>query len=430
MIHSGLRTFLVWSPLLLVASAAPQAAAARVDRHAADARAAELAALGLAELTDAPLSAPRVELLELAFAAASAFPSNPHAKNRARAQEQVVRACVELDQYRRAACFAGAIDGWERGTGYAELAYRLAERGSKAEAERCLDLAQVVAEKDRTVLEDEGGQTWRRDRILAQIARARLALGQDDRAHALAAGLLESETTPVATERAARKDATAFDEHMAWVDQTVEIANFDLMQAALATCVQLFDTYYDDAARRDAAEAKLEGSWGKLPIGLRVEYLLDLGQRALGHGDRAKALALAAKTKVMIDGATWTPEMRVEVLSHLASLRHRAGDTESARADAAFALAYYDSEKHRIVDIDRADALRPLAEAYQAFGDRAMARKVYVLALEAGQQNPNSRPRCQDLVATCCSMAVAGCEPDPELLEGIRAIRAGLGDPW
>lgn len=389
-----------------------------------------LAALGLAKLTDAPLDGARAEVLDLAFAAASAFPTNPHAKNRARAQAEVVDACIELDQHARAARFASEIDGWERGTAFADLAQRLGEHGAKQDAQRCLALAEVVADKERTVLEDAGGQAWRRDRIRARMARARLALGEERAADALARGLTDSERSQVVTEQAARSDAATFDERMKWVDETVTIANFELVQAALATCVELFDVHYGDIAKRDACVAKIESSWSKLPIGIRVDLVLDLGRRALAHGDRAKTLELATKAKALIDGAKWAPVSKVDVLSRLATLRHRAGDVESARADANFALAYFDAEERKIVDIDRADALRPLAETFFALGDRAAARKTYQRALEAGQTNPNARPRCQDFVATCCSLARVGFDVDDELLQTLRALRASLREPW
>ena len=45
---------------------------------------------------EVPLSAGQVELLDLAFESASAFPLEPHLKNRSRAQEQVALANVAL----------------------------------------------------------------------------------------------------------------------------------------------------------------------------------------------------------------------------------------------------------------------------------------------------------------------------------------------
>jgi hypothetical protein len=63
-------------------------------------------------------------------------------------------------------------------------------------------------------------------------------------------------------------------------------------------------------------------------------------------------------------------------------------------------------------------------------GDTAAALAVYKQAVEAGMENPNSRPRAEDLAATCCSMAVHAVQPDAELFARIREICAGLSDPW
>jgi hypothetical protein len=71
-----------------------------------------------------------------------------------------------------------------------------------------------------------------------------------------------------------------------------------------------------------------------------------------------------------------------------------------------------------------------VAEAYAAMGDRAAALAVYREAIAAGVGNPNSRPRAEDLAATCTSMARADIEPDDALWARIRTIRDGLGDPW
>jgi hypothetical protein len=63
-------------------------------------------------------------------------------------------------------------------------------------------------------------------------------------------------------------------------------------------------------------------------------------------------------------------------------------------------------------------------------GDAGTTLNLYRRALEAGQENPNSRPRTDDLIATCCSLALHAVEPDETLMSRIRDIRAGLGDPW
>ena len=78
----------------------------------------------------------------------------------------------------------------------------------------------------------------------------------------------------------------------------------------------------------------------------------------------------------------------------------------------------------------RADGLIPVAEAYQAMGDVENAASIYALAIEEGANNPNARPRCDDLVSACLSMVREGFEPSDALIERIEEISKGLEDPW
>ena len=111
-------------------------------------------------------------------------------------------------------------------------------------------------------------------------------------------------------------------------------------------------------------------------------------------------------------------------------MRWRAGDESRARVDAEDLRRRYETQRERIVNIYRAEALHPLAEAYETMGDRITALAVYRRALEEGVVNPNSRPRAEDLAATCCSMAVHGVEPDEVVWTRIMEIAQGLGSPW
>src|SRR3954463_6219494 len=54
------------------------------------------------EVSNKPIAAFRVDLVELAFRAATKLPSSPHAKTRSKLQDDVATTCFELDQPRRA----------------------------------------------------------------------------------------------------------------------------------------------------------------------------------------------------------------------------------------------------------------------------------------------------------------------------------------
>lgn len=377
-------------------------------------------------VTDQPIAGHQVELLQLAFDAASSMPANPHIKNRSLAQEEVVTACLALDQPLRALSYAEEIDNWRRGAAYADCAFHLAQHGDSAEVQRILALAQDVAARP----EEEGGEGWRSDRIRVKIARTHLWLGQTAQAEQFAAGADVSEADEMADARARQADAAAFDAHMEAVPAMVATLNFDVVHNALVDCAQLFGQFYGDTARRDRAELLIKSSWQSMPILVRIELMMQLAERALEHADPQKALALVNEAQAILDGATWRAEDEIGMRARLAAQRHRAGDPAKARAEADAALGLFEVERVRIVDVDRAETLRHVAEAYQALGDAAAALSVYKTAAAEAVVNPNSRPRAMDLAAICRSMAVSGVAPDAELWQRLREVRAALGAPW
>lgn len=206
--------------------------------------------------------------------------------------------------------------------------------------------------------------------------------------------------------------------------------NFDEIRNALFACVALCGEVFDDVGLRTLVSDTIESSWGKVPITVRIDVLASLSQTAIDKADQSAARRYLDKAMAMANGAQWLPEERVPVIARLADLRFRAGDAEGARTIATDALAFYKSERERMINIDRADALRPLAEATSRIVGKAEALEVFRLAIEEGMENPNSRPRAEDVALTCASMARADVEPDAALTARLAAIVAGLGAPW
>lgn len=376
-----------------------------------------------AALKDAPLPEYRRELLDLAFETAAAIPVNPHIKDRSRTQEAVVAACLELDQPVRASSYIERIDNWRRGSCYADLAAHAATRGHTGEARQYLLLAEQVA----SVTES---QDWRTDNIKVKIARAHALLGQTQETGEFEDAPADSETGKSAGARALPGNADSFDQQMGTIDSLIATGNFDNVKNALSSCSELFHRYYDDADRRAQAEEKIRTSWSSLPVFIRIDLLKALAGAALDHSDQNKALEIVNEAQSLADSYEWPLEHRLSSYAELAGLRHRAGDAERARADADALRDLFANEGSKIVNIYRAGALRPLAQAYQVMGDKEAALSVYRQAVEEGVANPNSRPRAEDLSATCCSMALHGVEPDETLWARVREIRGGLNQPW
>ena len=370
-------------------------------------------------IADAPIEAYRTALLDLAFDAASAIPMDPHIKDRSRAQEAVVEALFELDQPRTALDRADRIENWRRGLGHADFAY-YAVTHDDLDVEPHLVLAREIA-----------GDTedWRRDRINVRVARVYAWMGDVETATSLEADD-SAESGTIATVVARRMAPEKFDTLMASLDEMIATNHFDLTRNALHVAAELFDRFFADPERRDRAEERIRTGWAKTPYQVRIELLMTLAESALKHGDAERALALLDDADAIVEETSWTAEFKVPLVARIASVRGRAGDRDGARARLEGALALYDAELRTIANVFRAEALRPVAEAYVSAGDRQAAVAVYRRAVEAGVENPNSRPRALDLSATCISLAMQDIEPDPALAARLAEIRAQLGSPW
>jgi tetratricopeptide (TPR) repeat protein len=375
----------------------------------------------ISRASDQPLADYQQELLDLAFETASAIPVEPHIKDRSKTQEAVVVACLELDQPRRARTYTEKIDNWRRGSCYADLALYCAQAGFAEQAQQYIELAEPIAEK---------AEDWRRDRIRVKIAQTLTVLGQAEKAGQFETDVVDSEKGKVARVKAMRGDEDSFEAQMKALDALVTSENFDITKNALRAYAQLYDRFYENTARRDRIADTIRNSWGKMPIFIRIELLMSLSESASDHSDKSNGLALVNEAQDLMDDYQWRPEHRIPYTAKLVELRFRAGDEEQAKANAEAALALFKEHREKIVNIWRAGALRPLAKAHKSIGDEETALSVYKQAVEEGIANPNSRPRAEDLSATCAAMAVCQVEPDKELWAKIRKIKAGLQHPW
>ncbi len=378
-------------------------------------------------LADRPLADYQGKLLEVAMDVASKPPTDPHIKNRCRFQESVVDACLTLGQPERALRYATRIDNWRRGVAYADIASWCIEHGVDADVEHYLDLANGMVVRTN---KDPNQQEWRGDRVRAGIARAYVLLGEPGKAASFADGIETAEVGAVEAAKADKLDAKAADARLSELDSVFASGDLDQVHNALDNCVRFYDRFYDDAGRRASLRETVTTAHPKLPITMRIEMLMKLADVALEHHDPDEVTSLIDTTQGIVDGARWLARDRIPIDARLAALRYRAGQKAEARKKLDEALKLYDEQQEEIVDIWRAGALRPIAEAYQSMQDGANALAVYRRAVEVGVDNPNSRPRAADLTATCLSMAVDGVEPDSALWGRITAIRDGLGVPW
>ena len=378
------------------------------------------------ELENAELEAWQTELLEIAFESACAFPLQPHIKNRSRAQEQVIQTCLALDQPRRALDYLPEIKNWRRGAAWSDLATWCVEHELELDVQPFLDLAEEVALN----FPDAQDQGWRRDRIRAKIGRVHLLLGQHEQALPYTQDLEGSEVGTVTATQAELADAEQYEDQVKAVEAVFELGDFDPSRAALSTCSALYARYYEHEERRERVGELMKKGSQQLPMEIRIRWMTELADVASAHEDFETASEWLEEAHTVFESVDWSPRYGFPLRALLAASQWRAGNRQDARSQANQLLTDFAAHREAILEFERAETLRPLAEAYQVMRESDLALTVYRTTVEEGALNVNARPRCDDLVATLCSMAANGVEPDEQLFERLREISKGLGDPW
>ena len=365
--------------------------------------------------------AERAALLNQSFDIASLIPEEPHAKDRAKAQEAVALACLDLGMVEQADFLARRIDGWRRGELLGLAGQRYAAAGNADAARRCALQAADAA---------RGDDTWTGERVMALVAGIHARLGDDAAtAGALAAvpqrqqGVFEAARAPVVKDADLDAQADAF-------DRAFVLQDLDFARGAFDGYCAWLDRVQSDAPRRARALRAIDGSIKGFPLDLQVTNLCRVADWLAAHGDVPGARLRIDRAAGILAATAFQAEDVVPLGMHVARARIRAGDSAAGRADIERLRREYDAKVEYVVNLRRGMSLRALAEGWAMLGERDAALRCWAEALEAGVLNPNSRPRAEDLAATVCSMAVAGVPPTPAMRSRIDTIRNGLGDPW
>lgn len=372
-------------------------------------------------LKDQPVEAYRLELLGLAWQAAASYPIDPHIKNRARAEEQVVHGALQIGQPHLAWGYAKQVVNWRRGACYAEVAHYLLDQDDAEHVAYFLQQA-LLHSKDPN-------QGWRHARVKARVAEARVRMGEP----ASAEGLNESDDAEAQGRRLAAEAALAseedFDRLVAGLDSLVTSEGYDAILAALNGYADLYRRFYTNPQRRGLMLAKSRVAWRNMPALKRFEMLLLFADAALEHDDRANAKRLIDEADGVRRSYSWAVDNELPLRAELSGYRFALGDADAARALLDEAVALADDKLNGLQNFNRADALRPVAQGYATLGDLQTAHRLYRRVVELGAINPNLRPRISDFTATCVSMAVYGIEPDAELCNTLKEIVTGLSNP-
>jgi hypothetical protein len=381
-----------------------------------------------ATLVNDELDTGRIKLLDLAGAAASAVPTAPHAKTRAKLQQDVAEALLRLGQPKRAEAHAEEMLNWRRGVVLGDLAVHCAKQGRPVSAAKFIAAARTVAQ----LADVEITQDWQRDRILSRVAVALAHLGELEAATAFSGGLVESESGSLVVVGAERSTRAEFDQQLGEIERVAANRQLEPAKRALEACAQLHQRFYTDAELRGRAESALKRGFdsAKLPFEIRVHLMRELFETALAHGDIDNAHRLVAEIDGLSAAVSMESSYSIPFRAELAGLRARAGQTERARAELEELFAQYFRERLNWSDHKRADILLPLAVAFARSNEPAKAIAAYRHAVAEAGSNPNARARVEDLVAVSLSMAENRVDPDLELWNELEKLRAGLVSPW
>ncbi len=391
-------------------------------------------AAGHAEVVDAAADPSQRALLELAFEAASRFPTSPHKKNRGRAQGLVLAGCFELGLPLLALRFAPQAEGWRRGAAYADFVYHAARQGVTEGSRRYLALASQVVDAESAV---PNAQQWRLDTVRLKIARALAAVGDlygaQQTAGAIDAssrGAVDPDWSTTVASRVVDMDLDAARRDLALITDSFEGQSLGEQGSSLAVLSAMHGRFFSDRELREQLEERLLVRYVKLPAALRLEAIAPLVGHYLANDEVDGAREIVAQLAALVERTRWRPEDKLPALARMAELRADLGDVDLARQELEAALVYYHEVRGEIFDIYRCDALRPVGLAFAHLGDRERALDLLATALEEGVQNPNARPRCDDLVETCVAMASRRIEPSAEMFDRMRAVCADLNEPW
>lgn len=366
-------------------------------------------------------------LLAMASEAVRRMPDLPHLKTKSRLQEQVALQALDLGKLAIAEAEVEAIGNWRRSLGYAYLALGAANSGQEQRAQELLALA-----GEGEILEGQDqAQGWRRERILATMALTYVVLGDQAQASQVSADVAPAESRRLDLRRTKGLSLEECSKYLIEVRAIAKVGEFEQLRTSLLACVSLYGEHFAQVEMREQLAAAVRDAWHVMPVAFRVELLLGMALAAKEHGDVKAGSSLLAEVDEILGAHEWSqPQLFLPLLAEVAAARFAMGDGPRALQLVAQGQAAFQADVGRVANIYHARAMRPLAEVLVKMGETKRALAVFETVLDLGQANPNSRPRAEDFVATCCALADSGLVPSDALWSKLEKIKAGLGAPW
>jgi tetratricopeptide (TPR) repeat protein len=369
---------------------------------------------------DIAANAPGDESLDYAFRFASAIDPDP--KDKAKAQELVVREYAARGELDKAIELAGRIENWRRGVVYADFARQLAAEGSTEEARELIGRAQEF---------QKGITGWQNPRISAHIAEALASLGELAKSRELSGAVADADpqayagrsVAAVATAYAAQRNFEAAMEQLSILTDEQDVYEtwwrsqgyLDIGRNAAFTVEQRLEALN---AARESAEDIVGWKQAQMLQGIAAEY------HALGKSSKAKGTLKRADEATLAVPPTLSA--KAAMLSNLASAWAGIGE----RKHAAELLKMAEGAVPNNITIDRPGVYAMLAESYLRMEDNEDSRRLFDTALSSAESLVNARPRALAVVAVCRSMGRSGFELDDKTRIRLEALFSGLKDPW
>jgi hypothetical protein len=358
--------------------------------------------------------------LDWAFRFASAIVSDP--KDMGKAQAAVVWDYATAGAWHQAIDAADHVEGWRRGTSYADLATALAKLGRKDEARAMI----AKAEAFRGTITG-----WQNPRIAAHVANAWAALGEVDRAVGLASAVALED----AQQYAGRKAATVASSRAVRGDYEGAAAELD----GLAGAKDIDDAWwraagYLEIARQSSfpretrakALAAARAAADSIPTWKKAEALESIAELYREQRFPKEAREAVAEADRIVVALPDTMPIKAPLLSNCARAWGALGKNQRARE----LLNQVEGLAPMVQPIDRPAVYANAAASYAGLDDGASARRLYGVAFDEAGSLVNARPRALAVVEICRSMGRAGLELDSGTRTRLETLYAGLKDPW
>lgn len=360
------------------------------------------------------------DAFDYAFKFASAIVSDP--KDMGKAQEAVVWDLTSSGSWKDAEATAAKVEGWRRGTAYADLATALAKAGRVEDAKRMI----AKAEAFRPTIEG-----WQNVRIASHVAAAYAALGEKDKAKTLAVAVATEDlqqyggmsTATVASGMAAQGE---FEGASAELDRLKEGKDLD---DAWWRTVGYVDMSRQKSLTRDqrvkAINLARDAADG-IPGWRKAEALESVADEFRKLGMPKEAKETVASAQAILVALPDTLPIKAPLLSNCARSWAELGDNATAHA----LLIRVESLAPKVQPIERPAVYANAASSFAAMKDTASAKRLYGLALQDAATLVNARPRALAVVEICRSIGKSGVGLDEPTRARLNDLYAGLKDPW